>query len=596
MPASFTGSSHHPSVAGLLASLFTKRKPEDAMPSTFIAAGIGTAELNLRPSRAPDFEGESRALVRLVAAQTGPRERLLQGIANAALGLCCAGSAGISLIEQSAEGERCFRWLAVSGAFADLRGKATAWSECPCRVTIESGAPQLFLEPQRHFACLQGGPTSVSEGLIVPIETDGVQLGAIWAMSHSKDCRFEREDVRLLTNLAVVAGAALTVVDARDLNEEQRKRHDEFIALLGHELRNPIAPIDSAVHAAKAFCAGNERALEMLAIAQRQMRHLKTLVDDLLDAARLQHGKLNIRMSDTSLNEVIFDAITAIRHHIDGRRHKLTVTGLDETIYVRADHVRVSQIIGNLLGNAAKYTPIGGEIQVAVNCERTGSEHAPGGIVSIVVSDNGTGIPPEVMPHVFNLFIQSHHTAGIGGGLGIGLAVVKRLVELHDGSIAVRSGGDGQGTQVTLRLPILRSQLGPYCPPTVSTEPSSLPVHVLLVDDNRDALDALSAVLQVAGHTVESRTTGPAALELLETSMPDIAIVDIGMPGMDGFAVARAIRSSGAYQHLLLVALTGYASESDAARALAAGFDYHLAKPLSLDKLNSILRERMRKC
>jgi len=210
----------------------------------------------------------------------------------------------------------------------------------------------------------------------------------------------------------------------------------------------------------------------------------------------------------------------------------------------------VSQIIGNLLGNAAKYTPIGGEIQVAVNCERTGSEHAPGGIVSIVVSDNGTGIPPEVMPHVFNLFIQSHHTAGIGGGLGIGLAVVKRLVELHDGSIAVRSGGDGQGTQVTLRLPILRSQLGPYCPPTVSTEPSSLPVHVLLVDDNRDALDALSAVLQVAGHTVESRTTGPAALELLETSMPDIAIVDIGMPGMDGFAVARAIRSSGAYQHL----------------------------------------------
>jgi len=566
------------------------------MPSTLIAAGIGTAELNLRLSRAPDFEGENRALLRLAAAQTGPRDRLLQGIADAALELCCAGSAGISLIEQSAEGERCFRWLAVSGAFADLRGKATAWSECPCRVTLESGGPQLFLEPQRHFACLQGGPTSVPEGLIVPIETDGVQLGAIWAMSHSKDCQFEREDVRLLTNLAVVAGAALTVVDARDLNEQQRRRYDEFIALLGHELRNPIAPIDSAVHAAKAFCAGNERALEMLAIAQRQMRHLRTLVDDLLDAARLQHGKLNIRMSDTSLNEIIFDAITAIRHRIDGRRHKLTVTGFDEIIYVRADHVRVSQIIGNLLGNAAKYTPIGGEIQVAVNCKRTGSEHAPGGIVTIVVSDNGTGIPPEVMPHVFNLFIQSHRTAGIEGGLGIGLAVVKRLVELHDGDIAIRSGGAGQGTQVTVRLPILRNQPEPYRPPTVSTEPSSLPVHVLLVDDNRDALDALSAVLQVAGHTVESRTTGPAALELLETWMPDIAIVDIGMPGMDGFAVARAIRSSGAYQHLLLVALTGYASESDAARALAAGFDYHLAKPLSLDKLNSILRERMRRC
>src|SRR6202045_2248638 len=410
------------------------------MPSTLIAAGIGTAELNLRLSRAPDFEGENRALLRLAAAQTGPRETLLQGIADAALSLCCAGSAGISLIEQSAEGERCFRWLAVSGAFADLRGKATAWSECPCRVTLESGGPQLFLETQRHFACLQGGPTSVPEGMIVPIETDGVQLGAMWAMSHSKDCRFEREDVRLLTNLAVVAGPALTGV------------------------------------------------------------------------AGLERGKLNIRISDPSLNEIIVDAITAIRHRIDGRRHKLTVTGLDEIIYVRADHVRVSQIIGNLLGNAAKYTPIGGEIQVAVNCERTGSEHAPGGIVTIVVSDNGTGIPPEVIPHVFNLFIQSHRTAGAEeGGLGIGLAVVKRLVELHDGDIAIRSGGAGQGTEVTLRLPILRNQPAPYRPPTVSTEPGPLPVHVLLVDDNRDALDALNAVLQGAGHTVERGWRGPPA-------------------------------------------------------------------------------------
>jgi CheY-like chemotaxis protein len=232
-----------------------------------------------------------------------------------------------------------------------------------------------------------------------------------------------------------------------------------------------------------------------------------------------------------------------------------------------------------------------------VNCERTGSELAPGGIVTIVVSDNGMGILPEVMPHVFNLFIQSHRAAGVEeGGLGIGLAVVKRLVELHDGDIAIRSGGAGQGTQVTVRLPILRNQPGQHLPQTVSTEPGPVPVRVLLVDDNRDALDALSALLQVAGHTVESRSTGPAALELLETWMPDIAIVDIGMPVMDGFAVARAIRSSGVHRNLSLVALTGYASESDASRALAAGFDYHLAKPLSLDKLNSILRKRLRRC
>lgn len=552
-----------------------------------------TDELARRPARAADYAAENRALVALARVQAGPRSEFLQAIADTALSLCHADSAGISLVE-GPDDNRVFRWFAVAGLCADLRGKTTTWNECPCGVTLEAGAPQLFINPQARFPCLRFPGVEVPEGIVVPIPADNGALGAIWVMSHAQDCRFDLEDVRLLSNLAVFAGSGLTIVNARDSGEESDRRHNEFIAMLSHELRNPMTPIDGAISAAKRLCVEDERVVEMLTVAQRQMRHLRTLVDDLLDAARLKHGKLAIKHSDTSLSEIVFDAVTAIRHHILSRRHTLRITGLDEPVYVRADHVRLSQVLGNLLSNAAKYTPVGGTIELNVRVEANNSSDQSDALLVIDVADNGMGIDSAVQPRVFDLFAQSARgRARSEGGLGIGLAVAKRMVELHQGTISLRSEGSGKGTVVTLRLPILQkavdaADIAARKMPSMTPEPARL----LLVDDNQDALRALSVLLELEGHEVTTSDNGRDAIRLMSEKHPEVAIVDVGMPEMDGFEVARTVRLNHRLDDMVLVALTGYASESDKSRALAAGFDFHLTKPLSLDKLQYILANR----
>ncbi|MFM0390969.1 hybrid sensor histidine kinase/response regulator [Paraburkholderia phytofirmans] len=551
------------------------------------------ALLGSRRAREPDYAAENNALVRLAKAQMGAKANLLEQIAEAALSVCDAGSAGISLVEGAGE-KRQFRWLAVAGLCADLRGKTTAWDECPCGVTLQSGSPQLFIRPQDHFQCIQFPGVNVTEGIVVPIPGGEAQLGAIWVMSHVDERKFDSEDVRLLSNLAVFAGAALTIVDARDSGIESDRRHSEFIAMLGHELRNPMAPIDSAIGAAKRLCAENETAVEVLTIAQRQVRHLRTLVDDLLDAARLKHGKLAIKHSDTSLNEIAFDAVTTVKHHFESRRHTLKLNGLDVPIPVRADHVRLSQVLGNILSNAAKYTPVGGTIEMTVDVDTDGVSREPAGLVIISVKDNGIGIDSAVQSHVFELFAQSARGhARAEGGLGIGLAVARRMVELHEGTISLHSQGAGTGTVVTLRLPILRKASTSPQPEETDDASTLGSVRLLLVDDNQDALMSLGILLELEGHNVTTSSSGRDAIRLVTEVRPEVAIVDVGMPDVDGFDVARIVRSDRSLDNVTLVALTGYAAESDKSRALAAGFDYHLTKPLSLEKLHYILANRI---
>ncbi|WP_109476490.1 ATP-binding protein [Paraburkholderia sp. C35] len=572
----------------------------DGIESARKAGVLRTDDLKDRPARKPDHAAEVRTLVTVAGAQTGRRDTLLQAIANAALGACGAGSAGISLLETTPEGEPVFRWRAVAGACAAFEGKTTAWAECPCGMTLELGAPQLFVEPHTFFKSLRDAGASMTEGIVTPIPIRGSeskQLGAIWVASHDNH-RFDSEDVRLLGNLAVLAGAALTLLDAQQAAEaetavaEQAQRaledaahrRDEFIAMLGHELRNPMAPIDSSIAALKLLCAGEEQATDVLAIAQRQMRQLRTLVDDLLDAARLRHGKLAIRYSRTSLNEIVYDAITALKHHIDARKHRLVIEGLDQPLHVRADHVRLSQVVGNLLSNAAKYTPAGGTLRLAVEVDADS-------MVSIVIEDNGVGMSRDALEHVFELFAQSPSSMRRSeGGLGIGLAVAKRLIELHDGTISLESQGVGQGARVTLRLPILDRE--PHLAREAKSAASAAPSRILLVDDNADALDALHLLLELEGHQVIVARSGRDALQVAAKALPEVGIIDIGMPEMDGFEVARAIRANETIAHMFLIALTGYSSESDKSRALAAGFDYHLTKPVSLERLADVLSHR----
>lgn len=551
-----------------------------------------TEELSRRPARPADYAAENGALLRLARAQSKPRAQLLQEIADAALALCDAGSSGISLLEGLGS-QRQFRWLAVAGLCAGLEGRTTGWEDCPCRLVLESETSQLFVLPQDQFPSLRFPGVDIAEGLVVPIPTDTGFVGAIWVMSHATARQFDREDVRLLTDLAVSAGAALTTVDARETSEESERRHSEFIAMLAHELRNPMAPIDSAIGAARQLCSDSDKAVEVLTIAQRQMRHLRTLVDDLLDAARLKHGKLAIRHSDTSLNEIAFDAVTAVKHHLQSRRHLLRLTGLETPVPVRADHVRLSQVLGNLLSNAAKYTPAGGTIELAVKMAADNNELQQHGVVVIDVSDNGIGIDSGIQPHVFELFAQSARgNARAEGGLGIGLAVAKRMVELHGGTISLHSEGSGKGTSVTLRLPILRSSDSPLAKVDAVCTGGLAPVRLLLVDDNADALHSLGILLELEGHQVTICGSGREAVQLMQETPPEVAIVDVGMPDMDGFDVARAVRADSRLNGIMLLALTGYAAESDKSRALAAGFDFHLTKPLSLEKLQQILSNR----
>jgi signal transduction histidine kinase/ActR/RegA family two-component response regulator len=561
----------------------------DAVSNTILRARdagvLSTARFGRQPSRAPDYALENAALSALANALAGPEDTLLEALAATAMRLCQAAGAGISQVEPAHPGPRMVRWIAGAGLCAPHVGLTMPLRHSPCAIALGLTGPQLLSLPQRHFPGLPRATPAIAQELIVAIANPkaGRADGALWVMSQDGAAGFDAEDARLLTSLANFTGAALNLRHAREVLEQSEARKDEFIAMLGHELRNPMAPIDSAIAVARRRSEGNQPVLDVLGTAQRQMRHLRRLVDDLLDASRIKQGKLSISLEQASLNEIVYDAVSAVKHHVDSRGHTLTLSGLDQPIAVHADHVRLSQMLGNLLSNAAKYTPPGGAIAIDIACAQ-----APGR-VDITVRDNGIGIDAKLLPHVFELFTQhASDSARSQGGLGIGLSIVKRMVELHEGSIEIASQGAGQGTVVTLHLPILSRLEHAVARPALEPPGST---RILLVDDNADALQALGMLLELEGHQVEMADGGEAALRLTEHYVPQVALIDIGMPGIDGFQLVHMLRARPQLDATKLVALTGYASESERSRALAAGFDFHLTKPLSLDKLFDVLHQ-----
>jgi signal transduction histidine kinase/CheY-like chemotaxis protein len=366
--------------------------------------------------------------------------------------------------------------------------------------------------------------------------------------------------------------------------QDASRSKDEFLAMLGHELRNPLAPMATALHLMAR--KGEPATRPEREVMERQVAHMKRLVDDLLDVSRITSKRLAIRMEPLRLAEVVRHGAQAVQPVLGLRRFELEITPEAEHLWVSGDEVRLGQVLSNLLGNAVKFTGPEGTIRVRV--ARAG-DHA-----ELSVSDNGLGMPPEVLEHVFDLFYQAPQGADRSrGGLGLGLAIVRSLIEMHGGQVSATSEGEGQGSTVTVRLPLAPA------PPEALAAADHAPGEggqgrVLLVDDNQDAADTAAALLELAGYEVQVAYDPGVALTLLDRFLPDVAVLDIGLPGMSGYELAARVRVHPNGRNCYLVALTGYGTAADITRARAAGFRQHLVKPAAPDALLEAVRHGRR--
>jgi signal transduction histidine kinase len=362
--------------------------------------------------------------------------------------------------------------------------------------------------------------------------------------------------------------------EAENALRQADRRKDEFLAMLAHELRNPLAPIRSAIHLLPRIVQpGNERVESTLRMVDRQVGQLSRLVDDLLDVSRITRGRIELQNEVLDLSSIITQALESVEPLMTEKRHVVLREDAGSPLHVQGDRARLVQCVSNMLANSAKYTDVGGRVRVEVRQE--------GEQAVITVEDNGIGMSEQLLPRIFDLFVQSERSLDRSeGGLGIGLSVVKQLVEMHDGQITAQSAGPGKGSTFEIRLPLASA------PGDVQPSPAPAPTRakrVLIVDDNQDAADTLSMLLQIQGHEVQTAYGAEMALKTAASYPADFVLLDIGLPIMNGYEVARRLRSSGTSAHL--VALTGYGQPEDVQRAREAGFDDHMVKPVDFDRL-----------
>jgi signal transduction histidine kinase len=393
------------------------------------------------------------------------------------------------------------------------------------------------------------------------------QLQALNAALSSARTKLDAEHEKVLAERDAQLQATL---------RESDRRKDEFLAMLAHELRNPVAPIATAAELLSRLVP-NENQQTLVGIIQRQAVHLGRLLDDLLDVARITQGRIELKREVVDIGSCIQLAIETAEPLIRSKAHRLTVTQTLEAIHVCVDKVRLGQCMANVLVNAAKYTPAGGEI-----CIRS---YVDGLEVVVDIQDNGVGIAPEFLPRIFDLFAQAERGLDRSqGGLGVGLTVCKQIVEMHGGTVAASSPGWDRGATFTLRIPLANR---PAVAVTAAPAKSDSLLRVLIVDDNRDAADSLAMLLQFEGRQTLCAYSGEAALQEIVAFNPQLVLLDIGLPGLDGYEVARRLKA--ASPKLRVIALSGYGQVEDRQRSAAAGFDAHLVKPVDLDALKRAL-------
>jgi signal transduction histidine kinase/ActR/RegA family two-component response regulator len=396
---------------------------------------------------------------------------------------------------------------------------------------------------------------------------------SVFADLYRKTRALERLNEELEERVAERTAALEASTDAL---KEADRRKDEFLAMLAHELRNPLAPIRTAVQLLRLRELAEPQRARARDVIERQVEHLVDLINDLLDVSRITRGVIALQKEPLLVSAIVARAVEIARPAIDGRQHELFIELPDESLAVDGDRTRLVQVVSNILHNAAKFMEPRGKIRVRVARD--------GGYVVIKVADTGIGIAPDLLPTIFELFTQAHaRSERAEAGLGIGLALIRRLTEMHGGTVTAHSDGTGRGTELTVRLPVLAADLVPDLrdPVTMPALPDMPSRRILVADDNDDAAESLTLRLQLAGHDVRTARNGAEALAIAGEFKPQIVLLDLGMPKMDGYETAREIRKRPWGRQATLIALTGWGQQKDRQRTTEAGFDRHLVKPVA---------------
>ncbi len=519
----------------------------------------------------------------------------LEEILAAALELLGADQGNLQLLDPAGDVLRIVAQRGFERTFLDFFREVRVADESACgralrfgqRVVIDDVESEASFAPYRTIARAAGFRSVISSPLI---GADGTRVGVIsthYPIVHRPRAQeLGRLDLYLRQASDFIERCKLdeTLRQNEEALREADRRKDEFLAVLAHELRNPLAPIRYALATAKKSAQSGEQRRRAEEVVERQVAHMSRLLDDLLDISRITRGMLELKKSHVELHQVIAAAVETARPLIDSKHHRLSLDLPQHAVRLEADAVRVAQVFANLLINAAKYTDPGGHIELRA----TQQPHQ----VSVTVRDNGIGIPSELMPRLFTLFSQVHATTGrMQDGLGVGLSLVRGLVALHGGTVEARSEGAGRGSEFTVRLPLGAPGAGTCAADDATAVPAAAqPLRILVVDDSRDAADICAMLLELSGHRVQTAYSGHRALEVAEAFQPQVLLLDIGLPDMDGYQLARSIRSAPWGHSACLVAVTGWGQEQDRRRASEVGFDHHLTKPVEAEALDSLLR------
>ncbi len=472
-----------------------------------------------------------------------------------------------------------------------LEGRNRGYGRCEVDLLTAAG-----LDPAEHAAIRAvlaepavPPPAGEAAVLLLPLVTAGRAIGVVRV--HLAGPGADRVTVAELVDRAAPALENARLYRSLQVEIEERRaveaqlqgsnrRKDEFLAMLSHELRNPLAPIRTALEVIRRLAPADPKLTWATEVTGRQVVHLTRLVEDLLDVARINQGKIALQLESLDLRAVLAHAVETVRPFIESRRHHLNKDVPDVPVMLRGDFARLSQVVANLLNNAAKYTEEGGSIELTLTLPSEGR-------ALITVRDNGMGIDSDLLPNVFEMFEQGKQSLDRSqGGLGVGLTLVQRLVGLHDGTVQALSAGAGRGSEFRVVLPCL-AEVGDAHGVAGEAVPVALRAgcRILVVDDNRDAAEATSVLLELSGHEVKTVGDGPEALASAPVYAPDVVLLDIGLPGMDGYEIAVRLRQVAETRSSCIIALTGYGQPADRARARAAGFDHHLTKPADPDEL-----------